>query len=136
MYIDSNIFIFAVIDQGEDGQNARKFVELIQSGKVSAFISPLVLDEVVWKVQGETDRTTAESAGRGLIALPFNWLDITYFSALRALDHYKNGLDPRDALHVAVMQEYGIDVIISEDSDLDGVKGIERRNLKQALKMK
>ncbi len=133
MYIDSNIFIFAAVDNGKLGSNARKFVKLVETGKMTAFVSPLVFDEVVWKVQGLTDRTTAKSIGKALMSLPLNWLDVTYYVTLRGLEFYNDGLDPRDSLHAGVMMEYGIDIIVSEDSDFDGVKGIERRKLDQVL---
>jgi len=35
-------------------------------------------------------------------------------------------LYPRDAIHIASMKTRGIDPIISQDTDFDGIHGIER----------
>ena len=46
----------------------------------------------------------------------------------------KTTLDPRDAIHIASMKELGLSSIISEDTDFDNIRGIERINASKCIK--
>ncbi|MEK6973865.1 MAG: type II toxin-antitoxin system VapC family toxin [Nanoarchaeota archaeon] len=41
----------------------------------------------------------------------------------------KYGLKPRDAFHLAIMENFNIKEIVSDDSDFDKIKGIKRIKL-------
>lgn len=99
MYIDSNIFIYAAIDNGEKGERARKVVEKVLNGEVKGSVSALVIDEVIWVVQRMTDRDVAERVARLIMSMPLIWMDISYQTAKYAMKYYRKGLDPRDAFH-------------------------------------
>ena len=133
MYIDANVFVYAALDRGEKGEIARKIIDNISDGKTTAAISALVCDEVAWIVQKLTDRSASFETLSLIIELPLTWLDITYNCMIHALEYYKKGLDPRDALHLGIMKEYNINVIMSEDTDFDSVPGIDRWSLKRAI---
>ncbi len=133
MYLDSNIFIYAFIDNTEHGDLARKFMEKLVGGQVKGYVSPLVLDEVVWVIQKLKGKELASRVGKTILSMPLIWLDVTYESAKHSLEFYEIGLGPRDALHLGIMKDYDIMEILSEDDDFDGIKGIERRNLKNVV---
>jgi len=133
MYIDSNIFIYAAIDNGEKGERARKVVEKVLNGEVKGSVSALVIDEVIWVVQRMTDRDVAERVARLIMSMPLIWMDISYQTAKYAMKYYREGLDPRDAFHAAVMEEYGIQEILSEDRDFEKVRDIRRISLKELV---
>ena len=72
MYIDSNIFIYAAIDNTEKGNKARKVIDKIANGEIKAYISPLVIDEVMWVIQKMVNRETAHQVGNLIISLSLN----------------------------------------------------------------
>lgn len=133
MYVDSNIFVFAALDTDERGENARKIIELAENGKITIFISPLVFDEILHVIQKLANKKVSEHIGRSLLSLSSNWLDVTYNASVYAFVYYQTGLAPRDAMHTGIMRDYGITVILSEDSDFDSVPSIRRRTLEEVL---
>ena len=48
MYIDSNIFIFAALDNNEVGKNCRSVLQMVQSRELSCASSYLTIDEIIW----------------------------------------------------------------------------------------
>ncbi len=133
MYLDSNIFIYAFIDNTEQGDLARNFMEKLVGGEVKAYVSPLVLDEVVWVIHKLKGKELASRVGKTILSMPLIWLDVTYESAKHSLDFYGMGLKPRDALHLGIMRDYDLTEILSEDGDFNGIKGIERRSLRNVV---
>jgi len=134
MYVDSNVLILASLDGGRLGTDAGEFLRRVKEGRVNAALSPLVLDEVMWALQKTLGRENADRTVTGIMALPFSWLDIGYGSIRHARRHFRNGLDPRDAFHAGVMNDYSINEIVSEDAHFDMIKEIRRISIKDALK--
>ena len=134
MYIDANVIIYAALDNTDLGDKARELIRESGSKAISASISALVVDEVLWGIQKIRGKEAAANFGRIMLHIPFSWLDAGYSSVKHALDFYKQGLDPRDAFHAGIMRDYNLHVIISEDSHFDGVKGIKRRTIRDAIK--
>ena len=133
MYVDSNIFIYAAIDNTEKGEKARKIIEKITKGELKAQVSPLVWDEVVWVVQKLTNRDVAAEVGKLVLELPLVWLDISYDTVKAALTFYERGVKPRDAIHLGVMQEYSISEILTEDSDFDKISEIKNYKMRDIV---
>lgn len=134
LYIDSNVFLFAALDTGKAGDDAKALLRLVSDGKIKAAISPLVLDEVMWGVQKTMGRDYSGRYVSGIISTPFTWLDISFSCVETARSYYKQGLNPRDAFHAAVMSDYDINVIVSEDAHFDKIKDLRRISLNEALK--
>lgn len=127
MYIDANIFIFAAVDTGKTGDQCRDIVTRLEDRDISAASSYLVIDEVLWVLQHEIGRADAVRATRMILSLPVRWMDIKRDVTVTALRLYEaTDLDPRDAFHVAVMNTAGLTTILSQDSDFDGIQGIQR----------
>ena len=126
MYVDSNIFIYAAIDNTEKGEKARKIIEKITKGELKAYASPLVWDEVIWVVQKFTNRDIALEVGKLILELPLIWLDISYETVKSSMNFYKRGMNPRDAVHLGVMEEYNISEILTEDKDFNKIPEIKK----------
>lgn len=127
MYLDANFFIFANFAADKKGQKARTIVKSIVNGK-AAITSSLALDEVMWVLI----KNKQEDELRAIIEEIYTIknLKVTEVPALiplRALgfmERYK--LKPRDAFHVAIMEHFGVEHIVSDDTDFDRVKEIKR----------
>jgi hypothetical protein len=133
MFVDSNVLIFAALDSGQLGSDANKFLQLVKEGHIKATLSPMVINEVMRAIQKGQGREQADRIVTGIMLLPFSWLDIGYSCIHHARRHFKAGLDPTDAFHVAVMNDYSIDMIVSEDTHFDKVQGIKRISIKEAI---
>lgn len=126
MYIDANIFVFAnLID--EKGKNARDILDQVVHGK-KAITSALALDEVMWVLVKNKIGSGMRNILETIYATPN--LDIKEvgplipLQALDLIEKYK--LKPRDAMHLAMMQQHNIDDIASDDADFDKVPWVKR----------
>ena len=52
-YLDSNVFIYAILDRGEKGETAGKILEAMQSEKFSGVTSQITFEEIVFVVWKE-----------------------------------------------------------------------------------
>ena len=89
----------------------------------------LVLDELLWvsKRRYSVPYNISLDFIDNLILPIVNVLQLDESSWKRAKDlMLEHNLKPSDALHVGLMMENGIEVIVSEDKELDKVKDIER----------
>jgi predicted nucleic acid-binding protein len=134
LYLDANILIYAALDTTDRGENASALLKMLKARTVSISISPLVVDEVLWGIQKVSGKESASRFGELLLSMPFTWLDLSQSSVKPAIEYYKRGLGPRDAFHAAVMKDYGINEILSEDAHFDRIKDIRRISIKDALK--
>lgn len=128
VYIDANVLIYASLDEGKTGDNARDIIELIRKGKYKAFTISLTIDELLWKVQKALGREkAAEVAKHYLYLVNLEIVGVDQILVANSLQYYVNEkLDPKDAFHFAFMRSKGIKTIISSDSDFDKIKEIKR----------
>ncbi|MGD2250577.1 MAG: PIN domain-containing protein [Candidatus Methanofastidiosia archaeon] len=115
------------------GKNARKIIELAESGDITIYISPLVFDEALHVIKKLANKKASEHIGRSLLSLSSSWLDVTYNASMYAFEYYQTGLTPRDAMHAGIMRDYGITTILSEDSDFNNIPYIRRKTLEEVL---
>ena len=127
-YLDSNLFIYSAIDRGFIGGQCKKILKLISEGKFKAYTSTLTIDEILWRVQKETDRNLAGETAKKLLAMQnLEFINIDMGIIFQAIDYYTNDkLDPRDSIHLAAMRSRKINTILSSDPDFDKIKGIKR----------
>ncbi len=126
-YVDSNIFLLALLNTGQEGDAARKFLSQLSSSE-EAVTSYLTVDEVVWRVKKFRGQEAAVAAARTMLATP-NLFFVTVDEEVmgEAIDAMeKNALDPRDAIHLASMKKWGVTQIVSTDAHFDGIHGIKR----------
>lgn len=134
MYIDSNIFIFAAMDNGKLGEVCREIIRLINANRVSLTASLLVVDEVIWVLKKNIGKEDAIRITKTMLSMPIKWITIQRSVIVSMLDvHERTDLDPRDALHVSSMRESSVSIIVSEDEDFDRITGIERLNASQFM---
>lgn len=128
IYLDANFFIYAAVDLAQAGNNARKIIGDIRSGKYKAYTSTVTFDEVLWIIQKNNTKEEAASAVENYLQLVnLEIVAVDRKVLQRALEIYKKeGLKPRDAIHVAVMREKRIQEIFTEDADFSALVGIQR----------
>ena len=135
MYIDSNIFVYAATDVGRLSEECKRIIHHINTGPLTFIASFLVLDEVIWTLKKKIGKEDAIIISKTILSLPIRWITVHRSIMMNMIEiHERSGLDPRDALHVSSMKEFGVSTIISEDSDFDRVDGIERLTASEYLK--
>ena len=143
LYWDASFLVHAVYPGGRYHQNCYTFLERLDAaGDTLSYVSSLALDEAVftliqlklaedytdrgfWKVYHENPQAIQPYLGeiRALIDRFSNNPRIqlvgtepeSMLAALRYMENYF--LLPRDALHLSTMAHYGIDDIVTTDSD-------------------
>jgi uncharacterized protein len=130
LYLDANIFIYAIINSEEMGEKARFLLQKIQQGLETAETSALTFDEVFWAIQRFNKELALEACDS---LLNFPNLDIipadktVAQSALNIIKEYN--LAPRDAIHAATAIAEKADYIVSTDAHFDKVKELKRKNI-------
>jgi len=133
-YIDANVFIYPILyaeEQEPKVKHAKQILLSIEIGELSAYTSTLTWDEVVWITRKTMGRDEAISQGQKLLGfLNLQWIPVDehILSQAQALMN-KYNLHPRDSIHVASAIDRKINVIISDDLDIDQVKEIKRTPL-------
>jgi len=125
-FIDSNIFIYAAQAHTKFGKVCKKIVEDIESGKIEATTSVLNVAEIVEVIDRNVNRKTATNVAELLLALPMDIEDVVKEHEIDALSIFSlYDANYFDTIFVAVMKEKFIDVIITNDSHFEAVKGIK-----------
>lgn len=154
IFIDSSVFLVLYLDEpGAD--DAKEILENVETNKVKGVITPLVLEEVTFKVIfAEASRLLdTRNAWKIKNALKKNpslreemfkvlnkvksHIDALEKGGLRIVDIYpmdwRNGLNyvpkygilPADSIHLAVMERLNIKTIATFDDDFRLVEGID-----------
>ncbi len=136
MYLDSNIFIFAAINQDELGQRCREIIKLVDNQKISAAASYIMVDEVLWVLKKNIGKEDAIKIVKTMLSMPVKWISVDEAVIFETLEIFETtSLDPRDSIHIASMRHVGLTTLVSEDRDFDKVKEIDRVNASKCLSM-
>ena len=129
IYIDSNIFLYAILNRERIGNRARALLEQVQQGKEHACSSILTFDEIVWSVMRHRGMKEAVAAGEGFLNFPnLKLIPADGDLAAKALDIIKrHGLGPRDAIHAASAISMNVETIISSDQHFDKIADLRRK---------
>ena len=133
-YIDSNVFIYAILYEAATEPRAKKAKQIllsIEKGELAAYTSTLTWDEVVWVVSKTMGKNEGVSQGQKLLGFPnlgFVSVDENILVQAHALMN-KYNLSPRDSIHIASAIDRKIKTIISDDKEVDRVKEIKRTPL-------
>lgn len=131
MFVDSCVFIKAYLSLDKAGALARAFLKKVEKGEQHILISPLVLDEVCYALVEFKGRGMGIKIWESMEKLPNSkMLRIDEDTAKHVPEFLRQGLEPRDALHAAVMKQNNVSTICSFDHDFDQVKGIARQEPK------
>lgn len=132
VYLDTNIFILASLNEGEIGIKANRFLRKIETSEIIAFTSTLTFDEVFWEIKKSRNYEYAIFAAEAFLGLNITFINVDLDILLLTLEIIKNyKLDPRDAIHAACCLSKGIKTIVSEDSDFDKIPQLKRKSLRQ-----
>ena len=127
MFIDANIFVIAAIGKDRKAWACRNYLARVESGEQRATTSVLVLHEVLKSLENHTDREKAMAKAKRFATMQnLRVCEVTQGHFLDSLEFFRLGLEPRDALHVAVALGNSVETILSYDKDFDAVKSIKR----------
>ena len=128
IFVDSNIPMYLVGAPHPHKADAQRLVERLISDRQRLVTDAEVLQEILHRYVALNRREFIQPAFDALLGIVDLVLPVEGTSANRAkeivLGHQK--MSARDAVHLAVMEQHGIDRILSFDSGFDGFPGIAR----------
>lgn len=128
-YLDSNLIIYAILDDTETGEWSRKILERVQNAQMPGCTSFLTFDEVYYKVNKVRGIDVAVINTTAFLSMPnlrfININDIIIWKALELIKEYH--ILPRNAIHASTAFIEGAEIIISQDADFDKIKGLKRK---------
>lgn len=108
--------------------DAQRLLEQLVTERQRLVTDAEVLQEILHRYVAINRRDAIQPAFDALLGIVDRVLDINRIAAERAkeivLGHRR--LSARDALHLAVMEQHGIERILSFDSGFDGLPGVVR----------
>ena len=124
-YLDSNVFVYAALYDGDKSDGARQLLREIVKGEREAATASLTLDEVTYVLGREETRARALRQAERILG--FANLHVVSVGAEEARDalgamREYDGLSPRDAFHLAAAEKADADVFVTDDRDFDGVE--------------
>jgi hypothetical protein len=135
-FIDTNIFMYAAGEKHEYKEPSLRVLAAIRDGKLTGAIDGEVIKEILYRYSYLGLPGVALELAWKTLDLPLDILNITKEDSKMSLYIYgkyrDQGVEPRDALHVAVMLNNEISEIISADTHFDvigEVKRIDPKNL-------
>ncbi len=128
IYLDANIFIYPVVNEGKDIERYEKLLFKIAKGEINACTSVLTWDEVAYNIGKLLGKEIGLTEGKKFLNLPNLILYVVDKDIIAKAQEVteKYNLKQRDAIHAATMLQHNITEIISDDSDFDKVKEIKR----------
>jgi len=138
IYIDTNIFIYAIENHPEYGEDCKRILLEVEKGKLKVCASILVLVEII-NVLTKMNKII-EKRGRkpldirknidAILSLPIVWFDLTFLVIKRASE-YTYSITGVDYVHIATMEINLVWEVISADKELDKIKFITRMDPKE-----
>jgi hypothetical protein len=126
--VDSNIPMYLVGSPHPHKSDAQRLLEQLVNYRQRLVTDAEVLQEILHRYVAIDRRDAIQPAFDALLGVVDQVLDVTRSDAERAkeivLGHRR--LSARDALHLAVMEQHGINRILSFDSGFDGFPGVTR----------
>jgi predicted nucleic acid-binding protein len=128
IFVDSNIPMYLVGGSHPNKTNAQRLIENLVEQRERLLTDAEVLKEILHRFVAINRRDAIQPAFDALFRITDEVLPIDKRAAERAkeivLGHER--LSARDAVHLAIMEEHGIDRILSFDSGFDRFPGIAR----------
>lgn len=126
--IDSNIPMYLVGASHPHKSDAQRWLEKLVSDRERLVTDAEVLQEILHRYVAIDRRDAIQPAFEALLGIVDQVLGIDRVAVERAkeivLGH--RNLSARDAVHLAVMEQHGIDRILTFDSGFDGFPGVTR----------
>jgi uncharacterized protein len=131
LYLDANIFIFAALNTGVEGEQASELLTRIQQGQEEAVTSALTFDEVFWEVKKNRGIEKAIDTAGAMLNFP----NLQIAAADKEVDYLalqlikKYNLAPRDAIHASTAITFKVNCIVTTDPDFFKIKELKTRGL-------
>lgn len=127
-FIDANIIMYTVGKKHKYKDPCSLLVRRIAEENIVVASDTEVLQEILyryWLIREFKRARETYSDFKTLVSLMFPVTIDDVNLALELLERHQN-IQPRDAIHAAVMLNNGLTKIYSTDAHFDGIKGIER----------
>jgi predicted nucleic acid-binding protein len=126
-YIDTNIWVYAIIAHPKYGEKCKQILKKIEAKKLEAAISTQVLGEVAGVLYNKYKVKDTTSQLNAILSYPID-IYIVYPDTIRVAAEYARdyGITPYDGIHIALAVENNITDMISADKELDKVELIRR----------
>ena len=133
VYVDTNIFVYAIENHPKYGKSCAKVLSDIQEKRIEASCSILVLVELmnvlvklnrILSNRGEKKLVISDNIA-AVLSLPIIWIDLEVL-VIETASKYDYGINGVDYVHVASMEMNSITQVLSADRELDKVKSIKR----------
>jgi uncharacterized protein len=126
--VDSNIPMYLVGASHPHKADAQRLLEKLVSERKRLVTDAEVLQEILHRYVAIDRRDAIQSAFDALLGVVDDVLSIERSTTLRAkeivLGHPR--VSARDAIHLAIMEQYKIEQILTFDSGFDGFPGVKR----------
>ncbi|MGQ9552138.1 MAG: type II toxin-antitoxin system VapC family toxin [Candidatus Bathycorpusculaceae bacterium] len=131
LYIDSNIFLHAIIYDLQtiaEARNSKDLLLKIARGEVEAYTATITWDEIAWILRKIFDHEfSIEQSKKFLIFPNLRLLAVKKSTVLKAQELVeKHMVKPRDAIHAAAALENRIETFVSYDKDFDRISEVRR----------
>jgi len=126
--VDSNIPMYLVGLPHPHKSDAQRLLERLVSDRERLVTDAEVLQEIMHRYVAIKRRDAIQPAFDALLGIVDQVLEITRSTAERAkrIVLGQQRLSARDAIHLAAMEQHGINRILSFDSGFDGFPGVNR----------
>ena len=138
IYLDTNVFIYAIENHPVYGRHCKKALLDVEHGDLTGCASILVLVEII-NVLTKINRILKRDGEKSLdirknldavLSLPITWFDLNFIIIKRA-SGYTLGATGVDYVHVATMEVNSITEIMSADTEFDKIPLIRRLDPKK-----
>lgn len=127
IYVDTNIWIYAMTAHPKYGKKCRLILEKLEKGELEAAISVQVLSEVADVLYRRFGFRNTVKHVSAILSYPLKLIDLTPDIVVRAAEYSRDyGILPYDGIHIASALSSLATEILSADKELDKV-GIIRR---------
>ncbi|MHB8754348.1 MAG: type II toxin-antitoxin system VapC family toxin [Candidatus Acidiferrales bacterium] len=128
IFIDSNIPMYLIGKPHPHKADAQRLLEKLIGDRERLITDAEVLQEILHRYVAIHQRDAIQPAFDALLGIADQVLPVDAAAASRAkeivLGHEQ--LSARDALHIAIMEQHGIERVLSFDAGFDGFPGIAR----------
>jgi uncharacterized protein len=128
VFIDSNIPMYVAGVEHPNRAPARHFLSRVRSGEIEGCTSTEVLQEILYRYSALRRLDLVQRVYDLFVQICPVVFDVTLSDTDRArhLLVESKGISARDAVHVAVMLNHGVEWIASFDGGFDRVQGVRR----------
>lgn len=128
IFIDSNIPMYLVGGPHAHKSDSQRWLEQLASGRQRLVTDAEVLQEIMHRYVTINRRSAIQTAFDALLGIVDEVLAVDRAAMERAKEIIfgRHQISARDAVHLAVMEQHGIERILTFDSGFDGFPGITR----------